>query len=121
MIYIELVFLILPFFIIINAFRESSRKIKKVKILYAIPSFILFILYFVLLYLELEYKISNYIEDLTIYIIPLLLNLICLIFYNSSKEKIRRILATDAIKDIEEARNSKNYGKVSINIDDDTL
>lgn len=114
--YVELVFLIIPIFIIFNISNADSKKIKKVRFLYSIPSILTVLSYGVMLYFEIKYNISKYM-DFEVYVISGLLDLICFIFYNGGKPKEKIIMLDTLSDDIDNIRSRSRGGRHSITIE----
>lgn len=121
-----LIYLVIPLMIVLNAMEADTSKTKIIRLLYAIPS-ILMILFIAVVYLLKFINVIDFMELIEyspeLFLVPMLLTLIPIIFYYSGRKHEKYIYVDMAIEEAEVARERRNYNKkivdVKIKTDDD--
>lgn len=114
-----LIYIIIPLFIILNALEADTKEAVKLRLLYAVPSFamILFVgsLYF-LKYLEIIDFIKMVDYNPKLFLVPIFLTLLPIIFYKVGKKKEKYLYVDMAINEAEIARDRQGYKKNIIDV-----
>lgn len=122
--YFYLIYIIIPLMIVINVLKADSKETKKIRLIYAIPS-ILMILFIASLYFLQYIDVIDFIKIIDnepkLFLLPMFLSVIPIIFYLSGRKKEKYIYIDMAISDAERARDRKNNNVVNIDIKSDDL
>lgn len=107
MLIIFLIYAIIPVLIVINIAKTDNKKIRKCRLLYAVPAIILTIVNVIgFLYNEFYQKINFFSENPYAFLLPGLSLLLVLIVYNSGKKQEKMIQIEIASNEIDKVRNS---------------
>lgn len=117
--YFYLIYIIIPLMIVLNAMEADTVETKKVRLMYSIPS-ILMILFIALIYFLRYIEVVDFLELIDynpeLFLVPILLSLIPVIFYLSGKRREKYLYVDMAIEEAEIVRERKSYNKKIIDV-----
>lgn len=102
--YFYLIYIIVPLMIIINAMEGDTKETKRVRILYSIPS-ILMILFIASLYFLRYIEVVDFLDlvdhNPKLFLLPMFLSIIPILFYLSGRKKEKYIYVDMAMTEAE--------------------